>query len=313
MSNYVPLSDSNTLAELGIAVPNFSTQNPSVTDVTVFISVLFFTAIGFAVFFQGINIARLLFNPTQNNISLAKKYLQQVVFGIVGIFLMYVLFNSINTDILQANPILTTLKIPLNTAVNTLPGTPSNTNTTTGNRSSGNTSSGNTSSQTVQTGGCVRKTCSADPTGNLAKITGVNDQTVRQTLSQAGIDINRAACSSIAQRSCTNVGGMTKDVIQMLISLKAACDCAVTVSGGTEWWSHSTHGPGVSTVDLRIPTGVSGLPNLNDPLYKFISSQSYIGNSGSCHAVYKWGGWTFCDEKKGATSFSTGRHWHVYK
>jgi hypothetical protein len=161
----------------------------------------------------------------------------------------------------------------------------------------------------LPTGACRRSTCTVT---DLPRVTGAADDSVRRDLGAGGVSVNVRACSSIGQRECTNVGGMPPEVVSMLKSLKAACGCSVIVSGGTEWWSHSTHGPGILAVDLQIPQ-INSIPNLNDPLYVYLKSQTSLGSSNICHTAVTWSGWKFCDEKSGATVNSTKRHWHVSK
>lgn len=60
-------------------------------------------------------------------------------------------------------------------------------------------------------------------------------------------------CTSVTQLSgCTNVGLLPLFAINRLDSLQRACNCGqVIITGGTEFWMHRSHGPGMPVVDLR--------------------------------------------------------------
>jgi hypothetical protein len=123
-----------------------------------------------------------------------------------------------------------------------------------------------------------------------------------------GIPINKKACTSVGQTNCTSVGGMGASTLAMLESLKRACNCKMTVTGGTEWWIHSgktRHQPGESTaVDLSF--GSRG-----GDVSKFIYESPFFKKEvpwSNCYARFSWSGFTFCDEKE---KDSQPRHWHI--
>jgi hypothetical protein len=239
---------------------------------------------------------------SENGVRKSNEAFRDATLGLLGVFLMFLIFFTFNRDLLSSDIGLSTLRVP--PATGTVGG-----GTVTGSSAGGG--GGGAPSGPLPTGACVRKTCTA---ADLPRVTGENHANVKKVLASGGITINRPnECKSIGEKGCTNVGGMPDEVITMLKKLKTACNCDVMVSGGTEWWSHSTHGPGVLAVDLRIPKLANGTPNLSDGLFSFIRSQPTSGTSGNCHSVHSWNGWRFCDEKDEITALSTDRHWHVSK
>ena len=131
-----------------------------------------------------------------------------------------------------------------------------------------------------------------------------NESDVRALFYQSDIKINAAACKAVGQTSCTTVGGMSSQTIDMLINLKKACACDMTISGGTEWWAHSMttkHRPGAKTaVDLRKDLYLTD----------FIKKGSQNGFQpatawSTCYTAFSWNGFYFCDEK------NTAPHWHI--
>ncbi len=121
-----------------------------------------------------------------------------------------------------------------------------------------------------------------------------SDTSERSALQTAGIPINNANCTSVGQTGCTSVHGLSQSAIEGLINLKARCNCSLTVTGGTEYWLHKTHGDN-RTVDLR-----------NSP-----SLTAYIGGAGGrCFEGKVKDGLTFHweDNQCGQGVFP---HWHV--
>ncbi len=124
-----------------------------------------------------------------------------------------------------------------------------------------------------------------------------------------GIQINKKACTAIGQTNCTSVGGMGAGTLAMLESLKRVCTCNFVITGGTEWWTHSTatrHRPGQSTaVDLSFG-------NKNSGVSKFIYESPLFKGSDKvwprCYTAFIWSGFYFCDEKDNG---SQPRHWHI--
>ncbi|OGZ04315.1 MAG: hypothetical protein A2648_01045 [Candidatus Lloydbacteria bacterium RIFCSPHIGHO2_01_FULL_41_20] len=122
------------------------------------------------------------------------------------------------------------------------------------------------------------------------------DATVRARLENDDVTINKSACTSVDQSNCTNVGGLPEQTISGLLALKADCECGITVTGGTEYWLHSSHGPGQRTVDLAPSSSLNQFLGRPNPV------------SGT--SVTKMGA-TFKYENVGDNANATGGHWHV--
>jgi hypothetical protein len=98
-------------------------------------------------------------------------------------------------------------------------------------------------------------------TGGNAPASGEMPQSekdIRDRLKAAGININHTEPCGLGETTgCTTLAGLPEKAIQGLINLREACDCAITVTGGTES-GHKTHGPGIPVVD------VSSFPALSE-------------------------------------------------
>lgn len=135
-----------------------------------------------------------------------------------------------------------------------------------------------------------------------------SDATQRAQLAGAGITVNTANnCPTAGTAGCTSLyfEGPAAGVIDQLIAFKALCVCEMIVTGGSEAWLHSTHGPTKKVIDLRAtPTlnaflrGLPGGPAAGDafPTGKKIS----VNGFGKFYA-----------EPPGATGNTTAQHWHV--
>jgi hypothetical protein len=95
-----------------------------------------------------------------------------------------------------------------------------------------------------------------------------DDSAVRADLSRRNISINRTSnCPRIGDSACTSVHGLRPAIISALGELRIACNCQVTITGGTEYWLHgnrdtniqtntSPHKPGGDVVDLSLGGGL---------------------------------------------------------
>lgn len=98
------------------------------------------------------------------------------------------------------------------------------------------------------------------------------DTTTRDSFAKLGITVNASECKKVGQRNCTSLLGMSRSVTDGLIAIKQACNCAMVITGGTEYWLHATHGPGKNVVDLRK----------TDLLTSYIEKNGKKANGGSC-------------------------------
>lgn len=229
---------------------------------------------------------RLTVADSGNKAREIKEDIVRAVYGVIGVLALWLILYQVNPDLLRGEISFKPINIPAKTtatATSTAPG--------------GTTAAPSTP---LPAGACVNSNC---PNSKLAEITA-DEQRARAALSAAGVSVNRSACTRVGQTSCTNVGLLPNEVISMLAQLKTACNCTVVISGGTEWWSHSTHGPGVPVVDLQIGSS---------PLDTYIKRQPTSPTSGRCAGgvVYVFQGWRFCNEEQGTYAKTTGAHWHV--
>ncbi len=119
----------------------------------------------------------------------------------------------------------------------------------------------------------------------------------------AGIEIigtgKRTQCTTVGESGCTSVYKVGNKAISGLLRLKNQCpSCLITVTGGSEFWEHVTHGIGMNVVDLQY--------RANDTLTRFITQGRPGQTSNNCI--------------KGQPSWSTigaifvlenNNHWHV--
>ncbi len=126
----------------------------------------------------------------------------------------------------------------------------------------------------------------------------------RSQLTSAGIQVTGTQtaqpCNRVDQNGCTSVYLLGNNAIQGLISLKNACPaCSMTVTGGTEFWKHESHGPLNSRVDLRLQSS----PNNLDA---YIKSNGTPLTANTCYRgqpAWQLNGDTYVLENN--------NHWHV--
>lgn len=218
-----------------------------------------------------------------------KEDIVRATYGVIGVLALWLILYQVNPDLLRGEISFKPIDLPVQTTTTGTSTTPSGTN--------------QTASTTLPAGACVDRNC---PNSKLQEILA-DEQRVRGLLSgKVGTNNNGSWCTRVGQDRCTNVGLLPSDVISMLLQLQTSCNCTVVISGGTEWWAHSTHGPGVSAVDVQIG---------NSALDAYIKRQPTSPTSGRCAGgvVYVFQGWRFCSEGQGAYAKTTGAHWHVNK
>lgn len=221
-----------------------------------------------------------------NEIAEARNVLKKSIFGIIGVFVMYLLLNQINPNLLKGDIGFTKLDGAVMYG------------------GSGGTSGGG---------------------GATGQATGP-DSAIRSELNTAGITFNHnnQDCTDSQWNdpapSCTSVLDLPRATIDVLKQLKKDCGCTVQITGGTEN-GHKTHGRGSYPVDLGCSGGSSGCSS--DDLTRFIKSNGGSpGVSGcvgggdcatpACFNLYSYGGFSFCNEKPRSNA-SWGPHWHIYK
>jgi hypothetical protein len=132
-----------------------------------------------------------------------------------------------------------------------------------------------------------------------------DDSFWRSQLTSAGVivtgTLTPTQCTLVNQVGCTSVFDLPSQAISGILSLKNGCaGCSVTVRGGTEFWPHVSHGPGMPRVDIDLN------PTL-DTYIKNPANSSNIGGVNSCYPGQP--AWLF---PNGATYvLENNNHWHV--
>jgi len=132
------------------------------------------------------------------------------------------------------------------------------------------------------------------------------DQSERTNLKNANIAINANNCPIVGSKKCTSVANLPVATIAKLKEVKQKCDtfnggagkCDLVITGGTECWLHSSHGPDLNRVDLRA----------TDSLNKYITGSKTFPNDGADHEK---DGIKYLAETDGQHDTTTGAHWHI--
>ncbi|MCA9356227.1 fibronectin type III domain-containing protein [Candidatus Nomurabacteria bacterium] len=105
---------------------------------------------------------------------------------------------------------------------------------------------------------------------------------IRSYLESQGIEVTAtkgtdADCDYVGEKGCTSVkfdSSISGLVLDKIETLRAACNCTLVVTGGSEFWLHKTHGPGAKAIDFSVTSGLT----------EYITGSSSFPSSGSC----KW-------------------------
>ena len=205
-----------------------------------------------------------------------KSDLKRATIGIIGVFGLWLLLNTINPELLRGE-----IRLPIQTpSVSTV----------------------NTNSPVNPTTPLVNRT-----------ITGArSDENIRTRLTGAKIRTNKGACTEEQRAqasgipSCTDIQGLPDEIINVVLGLRNNCpSCSIVISGGTEP-GHRTHGKCNYTTGVCAPAVDVQLEEGSD-LWKLITNptNTKLGAFGVCTQRYVYLSATFCDEPTGP------RHWHV--
>lgn len=143
-----------------------------------------------------------------------------------------------------------------------------------------------------------------------------DDSAQRNTLGSANISVvsstgsNCAGPNGAGTPGCTSVyfEGGAAGVIDKMLQLRQNCTgCQLVITGGSECWLHSTHGPTRNVVDLRAT------PTLNAFINQFHGNGSGGTSFPSGKKINVPGIGRFYAEPSGSTSNTTNAHWHVYE
>lgn len=132
-----------------------------------------------------------------------------------------------------------------------------------------------------------------------------SDSNERSSLSNIGVQFNHSNCALVGDLNCTSVFQISANAISGLQWLVTHCTggCSVMITGGTEFWVHTSHGPGTGMIDLHYGQGTT-------PLDRFIMSGTHTGTTNSCFSGMN--SWTLngivyaLEARPGYTT-----HWHV--
>jgi hypothetical protein len=128
-----------------------------------------------------------------------------------------------------------------------------------------------------------------------------SDEQERRQLPGIEFNNNGRTCKTVGESACTSVYNIGGAAIFGLNILKGDCGgCKITITGGSEFWAHATHGPGQNIVDLRYIQG--------DLLDVYIRKQQFLGKNNGC--INSYNGWKvngsiYVLETKNPI------HWHV--
>ncbi len=127
------------------------------------------------------------------------------------------------------------------------------------------------------------------------------------------IYINKSECTKIGE-SCTSVyfeEETYKKIKKGLEAIQKKCNCKFTITGGSEFWLHQTHGPSSATVDISVKAKgkvtSDDIKKLNQALSCGEYSYFPVGKTG-----YKYRSETPCIS--GVLRYAEGgaqEHWHL--
>lgn len=263
------------------------------------------------------------------NPSAKKDALDRIWNALIGLTIMltsYLLLNSINPELVNVGFNLPSVipKVTQQTYVTVSPYAPGKTSCFS--NADCNTSAGYTCDYLINESGetgtqnCILSAASSQcnplvsPSGCISGSTWPDDNTFRSMLTPL-VKVYNGNCSSVGESGCTSLFGLGSNVINNLNTLQVACNCYISITGGTEYWlhgdknkdlevakSHTKHYPGGNVVDLSKSTPVTDyiIANGGTPTYE----------SGCAYGKhYKIGSATYVDET--TSTASTGVHWHV--
>lgn len=232
------------------------------------------TAIVLAVVFMIIGGARYATGDTLSGKMGGREIITNAITGLLFALLSWLLLNVVNPDLLRF-----TLYLP-NIGKDLVRGTGSN------------------PIGSITGGGCPVGTTDEE----CHRLIMEDEEDKRAALETAHININANPCASPDPNvhGCTNVGLLNDATLANIIKVKTECNCAITITGGTEYWLHSSGGNHKRFIALDLSIGGNALDT-------FIRSKQSRGSSSGCNERYEYSGLLFCDEQIAGNP----PHWHV--
>lgn len=267
-------------SELGIGNQSLSfnsSQPVSFFASTSFIYLLLFTAIVTAAFYRYALAGIWRMQSSSTSISKSNEIFKTVTWGLLGVFSLFLILYTFNKDLVVGDVGLSALHL--------------------GRISNNSKPSTQTTPSTSRTNPPIPAN-NDDPRGWEAIRNDAAVRTQLKNLRNGGILVNKSVCINPVQTSCTTVGGLPGNTISMLSQLRNTCRGGnIRITGGSEA-GHTSHGPGLTPVDL----------SLNDSqLESCIRGFPVAPQINFCNKTYTNFGYLFCDET------NTDRHWHVYQ
>lgn len=237
-------------------------------------TIMLVAAIVLAVVYMIIGGARYATGDSLGSKMGGKEVITNAIKGLLFALLAWLLLNIINPDLLRF-----TISIP-NIGKGSTQGT------------------GATPTGSITGGGCPV----ADTDEECFAKIKADEERVRGILREAGITIERGdtACARFGQTACTTVGLLNEATLANIIKVKTDCDCAIIITGGTEYWLHGSGGNHKRFIALDLKIGGTALDT-------FIRSKQSQGRSRVCNARFQYSGLLFCDEQIAGNP----PHWHV--
>lgn len=240
--------------------------------------------VALAVVFMIIGGAKYATGDTIQGKQNGRQTLTNAIIGLLFALLSWLLLNVINPDLIRFNLYLPNVGKVLTT-------------TTTLSNGDDNSSTGST---VISGTGCGSNRTNEQ----CYEYIKADESRVRAELQSAGISVNKSMCPRYGATNCTMVGRLNSQTLSNVKKVKSACvasdpKCAVTITGGTEYWIHSSGGnhPKFTAVDMSLN---------NSTFNSFITKNGKnVGASKSCTRRFEYGGLRFCDE------ISKDPHWHV--
>ena len=223
-----------------------------------------------------------------------KERITGAIFGLLLALGAWTLLNQINPDILKSDlSSVADVTVSVELAQNDVPQTPVN-------GKYGHYDAGSRLVDDFQ-GNC--------PSGNLQSCLPTLPSGVQVCASNGQCGAG-AQCTTVGQPNCTSTFGLDTSLINALENNCTITNhntaCPITITAGTEFWLHggttgnTSHQPGGSTVDISTTSAA---------VTSYITGGGTIFPAGS---VYSNSTTCFYAEPSGATTSTTGDHWHIY-